>query len=148
MLEVKNLVCGYNNNFILKDINFELKNKEILGVYAEKKDGELMFTRGYDETVRGKKVLVVEDVVTTGGSVKKVIDAVQQNCGLVVAASVMINKDPDLVTEATFGVPFYPLTELKINSYGENDCPLCKNNVPVNTSIGHGKKFLEEKSKV
>jgi orotate phosphoribosyltransferase len=121
-----------------------LKGKEILGVYAEKKDDALMFTRGYDETVRGKKVLVIEDVVTTGGSLKKVIDAVKQNGGIPVAASVMINKDPDSVTEATFGVPFYPLTELRINSYDESECPLCKNNVPVNTSIGHGKKFVEK----
>lgn len=120
----------------------KIKGKEIQGVYAEKKDHELKFTRGYDEVVRQKKVLVIEDLTTTGGSLKKVIDAVQQNGGVVVAASVMLNKDPILVTEKTFGVPFYPLAELPVNSYRALECPLCKNNVPVNTSVGHGKKFL------
>lgn len=120
----------------------KIKGKEIQGVYAEKKDDSLAFTRGYDEVVRGKKVLVIEDLTTTGGSLKKVIDAVRQNGGTVVAASVMVNKDPDLVTAQALGAPFYPLTELRVNSYDADECPLCKQQVPINTSVGHGKKFL------
>ena len=46
----------------------EMKGKQILSVYAEKKDGELNMTRGYDRVVAGKNVLVVEDLTTTGGS--------------------------------------------------------------------------------
>jgi orotate phosphoribosyltransferase len=120
----------------------KMKGKEIQGVYAEKQDGELQFTRGYDEVVNGKKILVIEDLTTTGGSVKKVIDAVRQHGGTVIAVSVMVNKDPGLVTEKTFGVPFYPLAEIRVNSYEASDCPLCQKHVPINTSVGHGKKFL------
>ncbi|MFA4830623.1 MAG: phosphoribosyltransferase family protein [Patescibacteria group bacterium] len=123
----------------------ELKGKEILGIYAEKKDGVLQFTRGYGEHLKNKNVLVIEDLTTTGGSLKKVIDCVKQAGGNVVAASVMVNRDPQLVNAETLGAPFFPLAELVIESYEATDCPLCKNNVPVNTKIGHGKKFVESK---
>ncbi len=56
----------------------EIKGKEILGVYTEKSpDGGMAFTRGYDKFIAGKKVLVVEDLTTTGGSAKKVAEAVR-----------------------------------------------------------------------
>lgn len=120
----------------------KLKGKEILGVYAEKKDNELQFTRGFDKVIKEKKVLVIEDLTTTGGSLKKVIDLVKENGGRVVMAGVMVNRDPEYVTEATFGVPFKPLAELSIKSFAENDCPMCKKNIPINISVGHGKKFI------
>src|SRR3989344_7700951 len=62
----------------------KLKNKEILSVYTEKTEGNNQtFTRGYGQFVKGKNVLVVEDIVTTGGSVKKVIDSIYKEGGKV-----------------------------------------------------------------
>src|SRR3989344_7644008 len=56
----------------------ELTGKEVLGIYAEKTpDGDHIFTRGYDAYLPNKRVLVVEDNVTTGGSVMKVVRAVK-----------------------------------------------------------------------
>src|SRR3989344_2498483 len=53
----------------------KLTNKEILAVYTEKTpDNNQIFKRGYDKIVKSKNVLVVEDLTTTGGSVKKVVD--------------------------------------------------------------------------
>jgi orotate phosphoribosyltransferase len=124
----------------------KLKGKEILGVYTEKDaDKNQVFTRGYDALVKGKNVLVIEDLTTTGGSVKKVVDSVRNVGGNVVAVCVMVNKAPEDVTSETIGAPFSSLAELPVTTYEEQDCPLCKNNVPVNTEIGHGKKFLEAK---
>ena len=125
----------------------KLKNKEVLSAYAEKVDGELKLTRGYDTCVKDKKVLAIEDLTTTGGSLKKVIDVVQATGGEIVAASVMLNKDPKLVTTKTFGVPFIALAETHIRSFDAAECHLCKNNVPINTTLGHGKKYLEAKNK-
>lgn len=122
--------------------------KPILSVYAEKKDNELKLTRGYDVLVQGKNVVVVEDLTTTGGSLKQAITAVQQAGGNVVAAAVMVNKNPTEVTSAYFGVPFFALAEMPVELYSAEDCPLCKNGVPINTTIGHGKKFLESKKAV
>lgn len=123
----------------------KLKGKEILSAYAEKVDGILKLTRGYDLSVKGKKVLVIEDLTTTGGSLKKVVEVVREAGGEVVAASVMLNKDPDLVTAEMFGVPFIALAETNIPSFEAVECPLCKQHMPINTTLGHGKKFLQEK---
>lgn len=124
----------------------QMTGKEILSVYTEKKNDELQFTRGYNKLVQGKNVLVVEDLTTTGGSLQKVITEVQKAGGHVTAATVMVNKDPELVNEQTFGVPFSALGEVRINSYEESECLLCQKGVPVNTSVGHGAKFVASKS--
>jgi len=123
----------------------QLKGKEVLGVYAEKKDGDLVFTRGYDKLVAGKNVLVIEDLTTTGGSVKKVVDSVRAAGGNVVNVCVMVNRDVETVTEAVIGAPFSWLASVVMKSYDPADCALCNTNVPINTTVGHGKKFLEEK---
>ncbi|MBI2989960.1 MAG: phosphoribosyltransferase [Candidatus Magasanikbacteria bacterium] len=123
----------------------ELKEKEILSVYAEKKEGVLTLTRGYDALVKGKNVLVVEDLTTTGGSLAAVIDLVKKAGGSVLAASVMVNRDPEYVSESSFGVPFTSLAEYRTPSYTAEECPMCKQNMPINLSLGHGAKFLAEK---
>ncbi|NTU46405.1 orotate phosphoribosyltransferase [Candidatus Roizmanbacteria bacterium] len=126
----------------------QLKNKEVLGVYTEKgPDKSMIFTRGYDKLVVGKKVLVIEDLTSTGGSVKKVVDVVRAAGGEVVAVGVMVNRDPKLVTKESIGVSdFRALGVMEVVSYEEAECELCKNGVPVNTQVGHGKKYLEAKA--
>src|SRR3989344_2784130 len=124
----------------------QLKGKEILGVYTEKTpDKQQIFTRGYDKHVKGKKVLVIEDLATTGGSVRKVVDSVKAAGGEVVAVCVMVNRDPKNVTSEVVGGPFSAMGVLKAQAFDEVECPLCKTNVPINTDVGHGKKYLEAK---
>lgn len=124
----------------------KLKGKEILGVYTEKTaDKQMIFTRGYDKLIKGKKVLVIEDLTTTGGSVKKVVDVVKATGGNVVAVCVMVNRDPEQVTSEVVGAPFSALGVIKASAFNEADCELCKKNVPINTNIGHGRKYVEAK---
>lgn len=126
----------------------KVKKKEILGVYTEKDEQKnQIFTRGYDKLVSGKNVLVIEDLTTTGGSVKKVVDAVRGTAATVVAVSVMVNRNPKEVNEAMFDAPFNALGELPADAYDEAACPMCASGVPVNTSVGHGRKWLESKNK-
>jgi orotate phosphoribosyltransferase len=126
----------------------KLKKKEVLGVYTEKTaDNNQVFTRGYDKLVKGKNVLVIEDLTTTGGSVRKVVDTVRATGGKVVGIGVMINRDPKNVTSEVVGGPFISLGILKAEAFDEKKCPLCKKNVPINTNVGHGKKYLESKKK-
>lgn len=126
----------------------ELKSKEILGVYTEKDaESNQILRRGYDQLVKGKKVLVVEDLTTTGGSVRKVVDNVRTAGGDVIGVCVMVNRDPEHVTNEVVGAPLTVLGVLKADAFDEADCPLCKTNVPINTQVGHGKKFLEEQKK-
>jgi orotate phosphoribosyltransferase len=124
----------------------EIMNREVLGVYTEKtSDNGQALTRGYDKLVNGKTVLIVEDLTTTGGSVKKVVEVVKAAGGKVAAVSVMVNKSPVEVTSEFFGVPFLPLAVLEVPNYEDGQCPLCEADVPINTTIGHGKKYLEAK---
>lgn len=125
-----------------------LKNKEILGVYTEKDENKnQVFTRGYDRLVRDKNVLVIEDLTTTGGSVKKVVETVRSGGGRVVAVIVMVNRRPKTVTGDAVGAPFMALAELPVEDWPEEKCPLCKAEKPIDTSVGHGKKYLETKNK-
>lgn len=126
-----------------------ITGKEVLSVYTEKvpkDDGEdQVFRRSYDKIVAGKNVLVLEDTTSTGGSVKKVVDTVRGVGGNVLQVCVMVNRDPETINSDTIGAPFSWLTELSADSWLEEECPLCVSGVPVNTSVGHGKKFLEKK---
>src|SRR3989344_3778413 len=117
----------------------KLKKKEVLGIYTEKlPDESQVFNpkRAYDMFVKDKKILIVEDVTTTGGSVKRVVDTVRTAGGTVVAVCVMVNRDPERVTDTAVGAPFHALAVYPVESYDPAACPLCKSGVPVNTKIG------------
>lgn len=124
----------------------QMKGKEVAGVYAEKTpDKSFVFTRGYDKYIKGKKVLVVEDLTATGGSVKKIADVVRAAGGNVVAVGVMVNRDPEHVNSEMMGAPFFALGELIIQAYDEDKMPEELRKRPINTTVGHGKKYLEAK---
>ena len=126
----------------------EIKGKEILGVYAEKDEtGKQVLRRGYNAIVKGKKVLVVEDLTTTGGSVKQVVDCVKDAGGEVVSVCVMVNRDPKNVNAESVGAPFVAADVLEAQAFDEADCPFCKEGRPINTKIGHGRQNLESKAK-
>ncbi len=130
----------------------KLTKKEVLSVFTEKGyddvqvfDRPQMFKRGYDQLVKGKRVLVVEDLTTTGASVKKVVDQVKNAKGKVVGVSVLLNRNPKEVNKKLMGAKFHALSVFKADAWEEKDCPLCKKGVPINTIVGHGKEFLAKK---
>jgi len=123
-----------------------LEGREVHGVYTEKtKDNDQVFKRGYERLVKNKRVLVVEDLTTTGGSAKKVVSAVRSGGGKIVSVCVMVNRDRKLVNSRTMGVKFSSLGFFPAKSYLEKDCPFCKRNIPVNTEVGHGREYLEKR---
>lgn len=133
---------------------------EVLGVYADKEPvmaaepGEVfgvhvgdgfVVKRGYNKLVAGKRVLVVEDVVNTGGSVQKTIAAVRACGGNVIGVGALCNRGG--VTAQDLDVPkFVSLMSVTLDAWDEADCPLCKQGVPVNTDVGKGKEFLARKA--
>lgn len=125
----------------------KLKKKEVLGVFTEKDEqSNQVFKRGYDEIVKGKNILVVEDLTTTGGSVRKVVNAVKNAGGNVVEVCVMVNRNPEKVTSEIVGAPLTYLGIFRAEAFDREKCPLCKKKIPINTAVGHGKKFLQHKS--
>lgn len=114
--------------------------KPVLSVYAEKtEDGGLRFRRGYDRLLTGRRVLVVEDILTTGGSLAKVIAAVRECGGEVVGAAALCNRGG--IREEQIGNPpvLHALLELSLNSWEAGECPLCASGVPINPNLGKGK---------
>lgn len=124
----------------------KLRYREIRSVWTEKKgDGDLTLARGFDKIVAGKKILVVEDIVNTGGSVMETITAVRNASGYVVGVSSLVNRGS--ATKETFGLRslefFQALWTVRMEAYNPEDCPMCREKVPVNTDRGHGEKFLK-----
>ena len=119
---------------------------EILGVYAEKAENNtFIIKRGYDKLITGKNVLVVEDVLTTGGSAKKVIEATRAIGGNVVGLGVLCNRG-GITPQDVANVPkLIALVNIKLDAWDEADCPLCAQNVPINTDVGKGREFLARK---
>jgi orotate phosphoribosyltransferase len=118
------------------------EGREVLSIYTEKdKEGKQVLKRGYDIAVHGKKVLVLEDNVSTGNSVLQTIEAVRGAGADVVGVCALVNRDPGEVNTAKLGAPFNALVEYPVEMYSKEDCPLCRNNIAVNTDFGHGSSF-------
>ncbi len=114
-------------------------------VYAEKApEGGMVLRRGYDKLVAGKRVLVVEDILNTGGSVKDAVAAVRAAGGIVVAVAALVNRGA--VTAADVGVPaLVALLDIALDAWDADACPLCRDGVPVNTDVGKGREFLAKR---
>ena len=124
----------------------KVSKREVLSVFTEKTaDDNQILKGGYDTLVKGKRVLIVEDTVTSGSSIKKVIKAIKKAGGKIVSVCIMTNRDPKIVNVKNIGVPISALAVLNVPSYEASKCLLCKDKIPINTKYGHGKKFLESK---
>lgn len=122
-----------------------IKGREILAVYTNKdSSGVQRLSRGYDDFVQGKNVLVVEDITSTGKTVKEVMEAVTNASGLVIAVCAMINHDSEKINTESLGVFYSSLGEFKTQMFDPESCPMCKENVPINASVGHGRDFLSK----
>lgn len=95
-------------------------------IFAERIAGEMTLRRGF-EIASGDKVVVVEDVFTTGGSVKEVIKVVQEMGAEVVAVGSVVNRSVDV----DFGVPTAYLVRAEIENHQPADCPLCSGGIEV-----------------
>lgn len=90
--------------------------------FMERENGEMTLRRGF-AIEKGTKVLVVEDVVTTGGSVKEVIAKLKAMGAEPVAVASIVDRSAGAVE---FGLPFYNLISMNVVSYEPEECPLCK----------------------
>ncbi|MCB2086113.1 MAG: orotate phosphoribosyltransferase [Sphingomonadaceae bacterium] len=96
-------------------------------MFLERPEGEFHLRRGF-ALEPGAKVLMVEDVVTTGLSSREAIDAVGREGGEVLAEVSLIDRSAG---EADLGVPFYPLVEINFPTYAEDEVPAKLAAIPV-----------------
>jgi orotate phosphoribosyltransferase len=99
----------------------------VRNIFAERENGVMTLRRGF-KAESGERVLVVEDVVTTGGSVKEVIALLQTMGAEVVGVGSIVDRSNGQVS---FGVDFHPLVKTDIKSWEADDCPLCKEGIPI-----------------
>ncbi|MEJ5350218.1 MAG: orotate phosphoribosyltransferase [Melioribacteraceae bacterium] len=93
-------------------------------IFAEREDKALTLRRGFN-IEEGKRYLICEDVVTTGGSVFEVMDIVRNNGGIVAGVGYIVDRSNNKVN---FGVPQFSTLQLDVVSYLPDECPLCKEN--------------------
>jgi len=99
----------------------------VRAIFTERENGKMTLRRSF-EIKEGEKVLVVEDVTTTGSSVREVIDIVKSRQGRVVGVGVLIDRSGG---EVDFGVKTEKLLTINIKTYLPEECPLCKKGIPV-----------------
>jgi orotate phosphoribosyltransferase len=100
----------------------------VRGIFAEKDDsGNRVFRRGF-KIDPGEKVLVVDDILTTGGSLRGVMEAVEQMGGIVAGIGILVDRSDG---KTDFSVPFFACHTTEVVTYPPDDCPLCARGIPL-----------------
>ena len=99
----------------------------VRAIFAERQDGVLMLRRGFMLS-ESDRVLVIEDVLTTGGSTRETMQVATASGGRVVGAASIVDRSGGT---ASFDVPFESLLDIAIPTYQPEACPLCAQGLPV-----------------
>jgi len=106
------------------------------GIFAERVNGNLSLRRGF-ELSKGDSVLIVEDIVSTGGSVKELIELVEQYKAKVAGVVCIVDRTKDGVN---FGCSTEALLRYPVVSWEPDECPLCEQGILITSRGRTGKK--------
>ncbi len=99
----------------------------VRGIFAEKEGKDMVFRRGFNISP-GERVLIVDDIMTTGGSIKEVITVVNKHGGIIVGIGVLVDRSE---TKIDFGVPLFSCLKTVAPTYPPERCPLCAAGIPL-----------------
>jgi len=108
-------------------------------MYLERVEGNLTLRRGFTIDA-GSQVIVAEDVITTGGSVKEVIDVIEKYKAKVIGIISLVDRRPEK-TRRLFGVEFNSIIKVTPPIYQPDKCPLCKKGIPTEKPGSRGLKL-------
>jgi orotate phosphoribosyltransferase len=145
-------LCGFIADFY-KDKNIQVVISPALGgiavgqevgrqlnartIFAERQDGVMQLRRGFEIKSR-ENVLVCEDVVTTGGSTRNVIDIVKNNGGKIIGTASIVDRSNGKVK---FDAPNqFSVLQMEVTTFQPDTCPLCKQNIPIYKPGSRGNK--------
>ncbi len=114
-----------------------LTGRTVLAVYAEKTDSPQGFVlkRGYERLIQGRRTLIAEDILTTGGSVKKVVALATELGAEVVSVAALCNRGN--ISASQIGAPsLFSLVTLALESWPAEKCPLCAQGIPLHSTLG------------
>jgi orotate phosphoribosyltransferase len=97
-------------------------------VFAERVDDQMVFRRGFSFEPK-ERVLVVEDVVTTGGSAREVVELIRSQGAEAIGVGALIDRQD--AARADLGVPLKALVSLPSESWEPDECPMCRNGEPL-----------------
>ena len=117
------------------------EERPVYAVWADKVGGDMLFERaGFAKHLSQRRVLLVEDLLTTGGSLVKVLHRARDLGAEIVGASVICNRGG--LTADTLGVPrLESLSEVSFEAFDADRCPLCAAATPIVEDIGHGAEY-------
>ncbi len=107
-------------------------------IFAERENNIMTLRRGF-EISEGEKIIIIEDVFTTGKSIKEVKKVVEEHGGIVVGVGVFVDRSSK---ENDFGCPLYSLMRMKVETYDKESCPLCKEGIEL---VKPGSRKIERK---
>ena len=93
-------------------------------IFSEREEGKMKLRRGFYIN-EGEKVLICEDVMTTGSSVKEVIEVIKENKGIVAGIGCIVERG-----KVELGYPVVSLIKLEVKNYSPSECPLCSKKIP------------------
>lgn len=105
-------------------------------------DGGFAFAPGFVSDIHGRRVLIVEDVLTTGGSCRKTVELVRASGGEVVGVGAFVNRGDVTAAELADVPKLVSLVKLDFRAWYEDACPLCALGVPVRKDLGKGSGFV------
>lgn len=108
---------------------------DLPSIFTERKDGEMTLRRGFRIT-DGEKIVIVEDVVTTGKSTRETAKVVEAHGGVVAGFASILNRSGK---ENPFDAPYAALMSLALDTYDEASCPLCASGVALDSP---GSRFV------
>jgi orotate phosphoribosyltransferase len=119
----------------------QVTDREVSAVWADKTANGFAFERaGFVARLAGKRVLIVEDLLTTGGSVVSVCDEVRRHGGRLIGVSTICNRGG--LTAAQLGVPrLEALASVSFEGVDPDACSLCAVGIPIVEDIGHGAEY-------
>jgi len=96
-------------------------------LFTQRKDDKMTIRSGFDIKA-GDRAIIIEDIITTGGSVKEVIEVLKDNKIEIEGIGAIVDRSGGTID---FGYNFVPLLSLNIESWESHDCPLCRKNIPL-----------------
>lgn len=103
------------------------RSLNVPGIFAERENGKMTLRRGFS-VEKGQKALVIEDVITTGGSSQEVVELLENLGAKVLGVGSIIDRSGG---ETKITVPFKSLIRLEIKTYEPKECPLCAQGLEV-----------------
>ena len=116
----------YPEKVIDYDVLDEMEHEmQLTAIAKEEIPTKMVFRRGHDKFISGKRVLIVEDIITTGGSVMDTVDAIDRHDGIVAGVVVIWNRSGWNTYKN------HSIINRKADHWPSNECPLCMKNIPI-----------------